>query len=205
MIKRIRNIDLLDVRVIGLMLMLVAFGSATYGYIEVHGDFDLLTVLSDFYANISAELGSIAITVLIIDGLSRRRDKREKLLERKERLLREVRSQSNETALSAVSELREHGWLEGLLKGANLSFAKLQGANLNFTDLQGVDLSFANLQGAKDYPTFDEETTLPDETKWTPGTDMTRFTDPEHPNFWRSVNPFSPASAYKDDDDQTED
>ncbi len=39
----------------------------------------------------------------------------------------------------------------------------------------------------------DERTTLPDRTKWMCGTDLKRFIDPEHPDFWRSDNPLSPA------------
>jgi hypothetical protein len=34
---------------------------------------------------------------------------------------------------------------------------------------------------------------LPDGTRWTPDTDMERFTDPQHPAFWRSDNRHSPA------------
>jgi len=55
-------------------------------------------------------------------------------------------------------------------------------------------LYVSNLQGATlDGATFDQTTTLPDKTLWTPDTDMTRFTDPDHPQFWRSENPWSPA------------
>jgi hypothetical protein len=77
------------------------------------------------------------------------------------------------------------------LQGANLSNANLreavlggtdlQGAGLDGTDLQGANLIRANLQGA----TLNENTILPDGTKWTPDTDMARFTDPKHPDFWR--------------------
>ena len=34
---------------------------------------------------------------------------------------------------------------------------------------------------------------LPDGTNWTLDVDMARFTDPNHPNFWRSADPQSPA------------
>jgi hypothetical protein len=49
---------------------------------------------------------------------------------------------------------------------------------------------------------FDEETRLPDDTKWTPDADMSRFTDPKHPEFWRSDFLFSP--AYRGADDPTD-
>ncbi|MFB0536998.1 MAG: pentapeptide repeat-containing protein [Anaerolineae bacterium] len=66
------------------------------------------------------------------------------------------------------------------LQGAYLSGAKLQGAYLRDANLQGADLTVANLQDAK----FNEATILPDGTKWTDGTVMDRFTDPNHPDFW---------------------
>jgi hypothetical protein len=67
------------------------------------------------------------------------------------------------------------------LQGAMLDQANLQGARLLAANLQGAHLLGASLQGAD----FDEKTTLPDGTKWTPGTNMARFTDPKHPDFWR--------------------
>ncbi len=90
------------------------------------------------------------------------------------------------------------------LQAANLASANLQGtfllnANLRSAYLSGVNLQEAflvdaNLQGAVlENATYDENTTLPDSTKWTPDTGMARFTDPNHPNFWRSDDPNSPA------------
>ena len=57
------------------------------------------------------------------------------------------------------------------------------------TIFTGADLAGAQLDSA----TYDEKTVLPDGTFWTAGTDMTRFTDPDHPAFWRSDDPASPA------------
>jgi hypothetical protein len=77
------------------------------------------------------------------------------------------------------------------LQGARLHVANLQGASLMWADLQGADLVGANLQGATlvraklEGADLYEDTTLPDGTKWTPGTDMARFTDCTHPDFWR--------------------
>jgi len=78
-------------------------------------------------------------------------------------------------------------WLEGTnLQKAGLFDANLQRAWLEGTDLRGALLTWANLQGAHSWGVLlDESTILPDETKWTPGTDMARFTDPDHPDFWR--------------------
>ena len=83
-------------------------------------------------------------------------------------------------------------------KDADFRNANLHGVDLTGTSLQGADLSGANMQGVFLMQTqFDETTKLPDGTSWTDETNMTRFTDPEHPNFWRSVDPASP--AYWDD------
>jgi hypothetical protein len=77
------------------------------------------------------------------------------------------------------------------LQGADLRLGKLQDAILADADLRGADLCWANLQGASLYQAnlqgagFDEHTTLPDGTAWTPDTDMARFTDPDHPDFWQ--------------------
>lgn len=220
----------------------------------------------EFYANISSELLSILITVLIIERFNaRRQDKQE--LTRLKALLR-----SNEAVVTkiAVAELRARGWLEdGSLHRAHLRNANLEGANLNQVNLLGADLIDANLSGAKLSDTnmsranlfianlsgahlsganlsgahlyeanlegttimnanlafanlnvanltdaflwqanltcanliganlrgaylIDanlsgavlEDATLPNGTKWTPETDMARFTDPNHPNFW---------------------
>lgn len=98
------------------------------------------------------------------------------------------------------------------LQGATLWYATLQGAKLLFADLKGVDLretflqgtnfEGANLEGAKltnpkqvsdRHIGFDEHTIMPDGSAWTLETDLARFTDCEHPNFWRSDDPHSPA------------
>jgi DNA-directed RNA polymerase subunit RPC12/RpoP len=80
------------------------------------------------------------------------------------------------------------------LEGANLRLADLRNAKMFAADLQGANLSGANLQGADIREAlFDRQTTLPDDTGWTPDADTARFTDPEHPSFWRSSEPASPA------------
>jgi hypothetical protein len=71
----------------------------------------------------------------------------------------------------------------------------LAGAYLGDVNLADASLYKANLQRVKILGTIQlsETTTLPDGSKWTPETDMTQFTDPNHPDFWRSDDPKSPA------------
>jgi uncharacterized protein YjbI with pentapeptide repeats len=64
---------------------------------------------------------------------------------------------------------------KGDLSEANLSEANLEGARLRGASLSEARLAGANLQ----------YTALPDGTSWTPDTDMARFIDFEHPDFWR--------------------
>ena len=83
-----------------------------------------------------------------------------------------------------------------ILRGAWLNKANLEGADLNWADLAWATLQEANLRDA----VFNRHTTLPDRTKWRLDTDLARFTDPDHPDFWRSDCPNSPAYRGKDDD-----
>lgn len=126
------------------------------GYSSLHpGGFDLGTFLADFYANGSAELLSIALTVLIIDRAYRLREEKQE----KARLKRQIGLRHNGLALQAVRECRAHGWLwdgslrnadlfDADLRGADFGGADLRGASLHFADLSGADLRNANLSGA---------------------------------------------------------
>lgn len=58
----------------------------------------------------------------------------------------------------------------------------IESSNLGNADLRNSDLSNANLTDTL----FTEDTILPDGTNWTPETDMARFTNPEHSEFWNS-------------------
>jgi uncharacterized protein YjbI with pentapeptide repeats len=80
------------------------------------------------------------------------------------------------------------------LNTANLREADLKEANLADADLRGANLGSANLERARlSAESFDIETWLPDGVYWTPGTDLARYTDPSHPDFWRSDDETSPA------------
>ena len=182
---------------------------------------------------------------IIVDRRRQEEARQEAREELKKRLIREMRSKDNATALNAVEELKAHGWLDdgslqgaflvgadlhgAFLAGANLSgadltntnlkeaslatanlegtdleYANLHRANLGYADLRDSDMGFANLHGAdlrfsNLQQTILDHTTLPDEALWTPETDMERFTNEEHPNFWCSADPKSP--AYRSDEE----
>ena len=92
---------------------------------------------------------------------------------------------------------------EADLEGAHLQRANLQGADLSYANLQGADLSEANLRGTDLIEAiFDEDTTLPDGKKWTPDTDMARFTDPNHPDFWNPCTELEDPPWYCEDSDE---
>jgi hypothetical protein len=116
-----------------------------------------------------------------------------------------------QTAQLVESDLQRANLWKANLQGAylvraNLKDTKLQGSDLQRAyllgaNLQGADLEDANLQEAKmEYAKFNKQSKLPDGTNWTPDTDMARFTDPDHPNFWPSDNLGSPVNG-----DDTED
>lgn len=108
----------------------------------------------------------------------------------------------------SLCNLEKASLLSTVLRSANLFKSNLQGAALLSANLQGANLRKANLQGAKlqganlveahlTDAEFDENTILPDAERvfanekrpynkyWTPDTDMARYTDPEHPDFWQ--------------------
>lgn len=79
------------------------------------------------------------------------------------------------------ANLQEANLFDANLQRAVLFEANAQEAALGGANLQWAILIAVNLQEAY----LDEDTILPDGTKWTPDTDMARFTDPKHPDFWR--------------------
>jgi hypothetical protein len=119
---------------------------AVLGYLNQHGNLFIPTpIVTDFYANISTELISIAITILVIDALNERRA----IQQEKKALILQMSSPTNSIAREAVRILRMRGWLtDGTLRGANLLRANLRKAYLEKADLQDVLFYKADLQGA---------------------------------------------------------
>jgi len=74
---------------------------------------------------------------------------------------------------------------------AQMRYANLEGAYLGAANLRGANLQDAYLADAHltdmyfGDATFDENTVLPDGSRWDTSAELDRFTDPAHPNFWQ--------------------
>ncbi len=133
----------------GATLAFLALIVAIAGYINQHGLLvNLTNILGDFYANVSSELISIVITVLVLDRLNARRQNVQELARLKALM------GSNEVTVTkiAIAELRAKGWIsDGSLKDANLFGANLSGADLMRANLTNVVLWHSNLSNADLY------------------------------------------------------
>lgn len=148
--QRVKRGEWLTVQRVGIVLLSLALISGIIGYGIDHPEgFTLEQFIVDFYANVSTELTSIAITVLIIDTLNRRREQRLGENKEREQLTRQLGSSVNEVAKRASEELRARGWLtDGSLQETDLRIANLEEAKLWKADLQGVNLQWAKLKKA---------------------------------------------------------
>jgi len=96
------------------------------------------------------------------------------------------------------ADLRMANFTGADLRYAELENADLDGAILDAADLRGANFTGANLSGACLELRFDEKpfsaakfdgaTILPDGTNWSAETDLRRFTNPDHAEFW-ACNP----------------
>ncbi|MBI5955136.1 MAG: pentapeptide repeat-containing protein [Chloroflexi bacterium] len=114
------------IRILGLIALFFAFLFALLGFDSVW----------EFLANMSVELTSIALTILIIDYLNEKRD--DKHL--KAQLIREMGSGDNGMVQRAYRELEARRWLN-----------ELQNVNLSKANFQGLDIWNANFEGASLY------------------------------------------------------
>ena len=158
---RQRLVRWLTARTVASLLLIMGVLGGVLGYLNQYSGLCIplmpVRLIADFYANISTELISIALTVLVIDALNERRS-----IEReKKALILQMSSPTNLVAIEAVRVLRVRGWLtDGSLRGADLSHADLQGAylagvdmanaKLFRTNLKGAHLQFANLNGVEE-------------------------------------------------------
>ena len=132
--------------IIGTLLLILAVYIGISGFLFLYkGGFSYQLLTSDFYANVSTELASIAVTVLIIDVINRRRNKQQELAD----LKWQMGSRDNILAKEAVRKLRGKKWLiDGTLKGIDLRGANLRGAGLYKANLEGADLRKVKLNDA---------------------------------------------------------
>jgi hypothetical protein len=79
------------------------------------------------------------------------------------------------------SSLVVHDLIGANMHDTNLIGAQLTYAHFGLANLTGVSLDGASLEETH----FTGNTTLPDGTQWSPSSDLSRFTDPDHPDFWR--------------------
>jgi uncharacterized protein YjbI with pentapeptide repeats len=85
-----------------------------------------------------------------------------------------------------TSDLRGATMQRANLRGADLNAANLENADLRGADLRGAYLEWTNLRSANLTGSWlDPTTSLPDTSHWNPASDLERFTDPQHPQFWR--------------------
>lgn len=130
-----------------LVMLVLGIVVIVVGFRVQHPDtpLTLTTLLPDFYANVSTTLVGIALTVLIIDALNRRRDDRlEKI-----RLVRDMGCGDNGIALRAVVEITANKLhLKGFLRNRDFARARLAGAQLMSADLSYSSFHYADFTGA---------------------------------------------------------
>lgn len=99
----------------------------------------------DFYANLATELGSIAITIFVIDRLYQWRSEEQE----KRRIIEQMGSPSNDFAVEATRLAREKGWLrDGSLRDANFDLADLRKVNLDRGNLRRASFVNTRLENA---------------------------------------------------------
>ena len=131
-------------------LLLAAGGIISLvGHWQNYKTVKLSELINDYYANLGTEFISIAITVLVIDRLAIQRQEKRDELRLKAELIARSGSIIRETAVAAISELAQRGWLfDGTLTEANLKGANLKGTILHSTVQGGANLKNAYLQNA---------------------------------------------------------
>jgi len=189
-----------SINTLGIIFLVIAVLLVVFGYFFVHEIFSWNLFINDFYANLAAEIGSIAITIIIVDRIVRKQEIKQNEIALKNSLLRDLHSPVNSVANNAVHHLRalrkltgNDAWTKSAELGgkanlknarlydANFSETRLIGANFEKADLRNVnfenaDLTGVNLYEAKiDYAKFNENTTLPDGHFWSSNIDLSKY------------------------------
>lgn len=224
--RKLKIADKITPVTIALAMIAISIVILLLGFTHLHSQSSdkLTNLVQDLYANGGAELLSIAITVLIIDTLNKKRSEDE----RKRELILQMGSPSNDFAIEAVRLLDHHNWvkdgslrkqfftyanlenvillaadfshstiIESTFKNAELedttfhgcrfeycNFENIEFAHINMSDSELIGCFFRNANMSNIHPLNWKNTILPDGTIWTPDTDMEKFTNPEHPNFY---------------------
>jgi uncharacterized protein YjbI with pentapeptide repeats len=147
---------------LGIVFGVIAFFVAFLGYLNQHMNLWssvrwLTNIFGDFYANVSSELISIVITVLVLDRLNARLAVQERNLS----LFRQAKSRSLNVALEAVDQIlhddlwnalleyyRDHQGQVDLSKVKWAGGVQLSNLNLQKVNLYGSQLENANLESA---------------------------------------------------------
>lgn len=136
-------IDKINLNIVGLILLLLAI---FWGWLS----YSPQSFVIDFGPNLSTELGSIALTILIIDSLNRRHaQKEEQIKQLKLKLIQQLGQSNNALALDANKKLLENGWLtDGSLINANLVGAYLKDGLFDNAILDGTNFHASTLKNA---------------------------------------------------------
>jgi uncharacterized protein YjbI with pentapeptide repeats len=135
------------------VLLMVGLSVGLFGHLIEYQFFNFRQFTKDYYANISTELISIAITVLVIDKLALRQKNFDEYKQLKDDLIHQVRSQINADAIKAIEKLAIHDWLfDGSMEGVDLNHANWQGVKqLENAYLKNTKLRGANFRKARLY------------------------------------------------------
>ena len=137
-----------DIRLVALVLLAVGAVMAALSLRNGASFVDVLT-------NLGTELGGIALTVLLIEQLNKKRERRLQESAYRVKLSSELGSRVHDVAIRAVEKLRglgalEDGSLSGVdLENADLRRARLSGAQLVEVNLHGAVLERVELQRAR--------------------------------------------------------
>lgn len=141
MIRKLKNSTNFIVLMILVLITVLSLALSAVSRINA-GTNDWWSWADGAFQNFSTEMmGAIATFALFELVVGSRNEKR--------KLIIQMRSSDNITALNAVAQITANGWLrDGSLQNLALGAANLQGANLNGVNLQGGGLIGANVQGA---------------------------------------------------------
>ncbi|MBN1122326.1 MAG: pentapeptide repeat-containing protein [Anaerolineae bacterium] len=152
---RKRSSEIKDERLVAITAGLFLFGvaiSITSKVLEgINFARPVFEWIDGFFQNFGTEMIGAAITFLLIEILLTGRREKEAEDREKERLILQMGSPFNESAVEAARQLRHRGWGfndDNSLQKAYLQRANLEGADLSHANLEDSNLEVANLKEA---------------------------------------------------------